>query len=93
MIVPAPTEIAEQVESAIMLFRMSIKQDDLLKQYKDAFNAYFQKLENVGLYKMAKGETVSDIADTFAYNLSKIGIMFNESYVKSLIKERGRDGR
>jgi len=46
MIVPAPTEIGEQVENALMLYRDTA--ENLQEEYKNAFNAYFKKLENVG---------------------------------------------
>ena len=89
MIVPAPTEIGEQVENALMLYRDTT--ENLQEEYKNAFNAYFKKLENVGLYRMGREDTVTDIADTFAASLAKLGNMFNKAYMKHYVEERERE--
>lgn len=89
MIVPAPTEISEQVENALMLYRDTTK--NLQEEYKSAFNAYFKKLDNVGLYRMGREDTVTDIADTFAAGLVRLGEMFNRAYIKHYVEERERE--
>jgi len=90
MIVPAPTEISEQVENALMLYRDVLREEELQEGYKDSFNAYFQKLDNVGLYRMGREDTVTDITDTFATGLVRLGKMFNRAYIKHYVEEMER---
>jgi len=90
MIVPAPTEISEQVENALMLYRDVLREEELQEGYKDSFNAYFQKLDNVGLFRMGREDTVTDIADTFATGLVRLGKMFNRAYIKHYVEEMER---
>ena len=87
MIVPAPTEISEQVENALMLYRDVLREEELQEGYKDSFNAYFQKLDNIGLFRMGREDTVTDIADTFAAGLVRLGKMFNRAYIKHYVEE------
>lgn len=73
MIVPAPTEIGEQVENALMLYRDTLT--NLQKCYREVFNAYFIKLGNAGLYRIGREDTVTDIADTFAASNQLFGLI------------------
>jgi len=84
MIVPAPTEIGEQVENALMLYRDTLT--NLQKCYREVFNAYFIKLGNAGLYRIGREDTVTDIADTFAASLVELGRLFSKAYMTHYIQ-------